>query len=82
MSALGADTYLKTGDAAIVTLAADSLGTAGDKKITGLTSGIKYKVTIGAIVLYAKADGTLSPNLIRCRSTYRYGIRGLQRYSL
>ncbi len=61
ISALGTDTYLKTGDSTIITLAAGSHGTAGDKKITGLTSGKKYKITIGAVTYYAKADGTLSP---------------------
>ncbi|WP_053912332.1 S-layer homology domain-containing protein [Aneurinibacillus migulanus] len=45
-----------------VKLAEGSLGTAGDKTITGLDTGKKYKVTVGtgAVVKYVKADGTLS----------------------
>ncbi len=47
-----------------VVLDTDSAGTAGDKEITGLTSGKTYKVTVGtgasATVKYVKADGTLS----------------------
>jgi len=39
-----------------------SLGTAGDGKITGLTSATKYKVTVGDTVYYVKADGTMSSN--------------------
>lgn len=41
-------------------LASDSLGVAGDTKITGLTSGNQYKVTVGGSTKYVKADGTLS----------------------
>ncbi|MCC0729007.1 hypothetical protein KGF51_22150, partial [Clostridioides sp. ZZV14-6045] len=33
--------------------------TAGDKEITGLTSGKIYKVTMDGNVKYTKADGTL-----------------------
>ncbi|AGY77780.1 cell wall-binding repeat-containing protein [Clostridium autoethanogenum] len=35
---------------------------AGDSKITGLTIGNKYKVTVDGAVKYVKADGTLSDN--------------------
>ena len=45
-----------------VTLASGSLGTAGEAKITGLSSGTKYKVTVGTTTYYVKADGTLSSN--------------------
>ncbi|NSC06888.1 lectin-like domain-containing protein [Clostridium saccharobutylicum] len=45
-----------------VTLSSDSPAglTAGDGKITGLTSGHKYYVTSDGITYYIKADGTLS----------------------
>ena len=43
-----------------VVLAAGSLGTAGNGKITGLTSGTIYKVRADTIDYYVKADGTLS----------------------
>ncbi|NJA12007.1 hypothetical protein GSQ25_03585, partial [Clostridioides difficile] len=33
--------------------------TAGDKEITGLTSGKIYKVTMDGVEKYTKADGTL-----------------------
>ena len=42
-----------------VVLAGGSLGAAGDQKITGLTSGKKYVVTIGTANFGVKADGTL-----------------------
>ncbi|MDD3169957.1 MAG: S-layer homology domain-containing protein, partial [Eubacteriales bacterium] len=54
------DIYLKTGTETSVVLASGSLGTAGNRKITGLSSGTKYKVTMGSVIYYAKADGTLS----------------------
>jgi len=44
-----------------VILAIGSFGTAGDGKITGLTSGTIYKVNADT-VYYVKADGTLSTN--------------------
>jgi hypothetical protein len=43
-----------------VILDSASLGTAGDGKITGLTSGKKYKVTVDETTSYVKADGTLT----------------------
>ena len=43
-----------------VVLAEGSLGTAGDNKITGLTSGSKYKIKMNNFTKYVKADGTLS----------------------
>lgn len=54
------DIYLKTGTETVVVLAADSLGTEGDSSITGLTAGTTYKVTMGSVTYYVKADGTLS----------------------
>ncbi|OAA87028.1 cell wall-binding repeat-containing protein [Clostridium coskatii] len=47
-----------------VTVAEGSVSgaTAGDSKITGLTIGNKYKVTVDGAVKYVKADGTLSDN--------------------
>ena len=49
-------------DPAAVTLASGSLGTAGDTKITGLTSGTRYQVKVDGVTKYVKADGTLSGN--------------------
>lgn len=43
-----------------VGLSNGSLGVAGNSKITGLTSGNKYKLTVGGSTKYVKADGTLS----------------------
>lgn len=43
-----------------VTLATGSEGTAGDKKVTGLTAGTKYVVTEGTNFYGVLADGTLS----------------------
>lgn len=43
-----------------VTLAAGSLGTAGDRKITGLTVGSKYVVAYDNNFYGVKADGTLN----------------------
>ncbi|OBR93301.1 N-acetylmuramoyl-L-alanine amidase LytC precursor [Clostridium ragsdalei P11] len=47
-----------------VTVAEGSVSgaTAGDSKVTGLTKGNKYKVTVDGAVKYVKADGTLSDN--------------------
>ncbi|QXE20701.1 cell wall-binding repeat-containing protein [Clostridium sp. 001] len=47
-----------------VTVATGSVSeaVAGDSKITGLTKGSKYKVTVDGAVKYVKADGTLSDN--------------------
>lgn len=45
-----------------VILGEGSLGTAGNEKITGLTSGKRYKVTEGEEIKYVKANGTLSDN--------------------
>jgi len=59
-NALVTDIYLKTGTATSVTLDSASLGTAGNSSITGLTSDMMYKVTMGSIVYFVKADGTLS----------------------
>lgn len=42
-----------------VILAEGSLGTAGDKSITGLTAGKIYKVTCGEVIKYSNAIGTL-----------------------
>lgn len=42
-----------------VILAEGSLGTAGDKSITGLEAGKIYKVTFGDTVKYSNASGTL-----------------------
>ncbi len=50
------------GPAQAVTLAAGSLGAAGDGKITNLTSGSRYKVSVDGASKYVKADGTLSDN--------------------
>lgn len=36
--------------------------TAGDTKITGLTAGKAYKVTVSSTVMYTRADGTLTTN--------------------
>lgn len=55
------DIYLKTGTDTTVVLAGGSPGTIGDRCITGLTAGTKYKVTMGSVTYYAKADGRLSP---------------------
>jgi|GEM_PF-1063527 len=41
-------------------LAPGSLGWAGDGEIYGLTSGKRYKVTVGSTVYYVKADGKLT----------------------
>jgi uncharacterized repeat protein (TIGR02543 family) len=46
-----------------VILADGSSGTAGYKKITGLDSQTKYKVTSGGIIFYVTAAGTLSSNI-------------------
>lgn len=43
-----------------VILDSASLGTAGDGKITGLTSGKKYKVSVDGTTSYVKSDGTLT----------------------
>lgn len=43
-----------------VILDSASLGTAGDGKITGLTSGKKYKVSVDGTTSYVKTDGTLT----------------------
>lgn len=43
-----------------VTLATDSVGTAGDKKITGLTATTKYKITVNGATYAVNADGTVS----------------------
>jgi len=43
-----------------VGLTSGSLGVAGNTKITGLTTGNKYKITVGGSTKYVKADGTLS----------------------
>ena len=43
----------------IVILESGSLGTAGDKCITGLTEGKIYKVTCGSVVKYSNATGNL-----------------------
>lgn len=43
-----------------VILDSASLGAAGDGKITGLTSGKKYKVSVDGTISYSKADGTLT----------------------
>lgn len=43
-----------------VILDSASLGTAGDGKITGLTSSKKYKVSVDGTTSYVKADGTLT----------------------
>ena len=45
-----------------VVLEAESLGIASDSKVTGLESGKYYMVTMGDIISYSKADGTLTPN--------------------
>ncbi len=45
-----------------VALAQGSAGTAGSGKITGLTAGSRYKVTVGGATKYVKADGILSDN--------------------
>lgn len=42
-----------------VFLTQDSLGTAGNQKITGLNEGKIYKATSGSTIKYTKADGTL-----------------------
>jgi len=54
------DIYLKTGTETVVVLATGSLGTEGDSSITGLTAGTTYKVIMGSVTYYVKADGTLS----------------------
>ncbi|QNO15331.1 hypothetical protein HYG86_11415 [Alkalicella caledoniensis] len=43
-----------------VILDPESLGVAGDEKITGLESGKYYKVTMDDVISYTKADGTLT----------------------
>ncbi len=53
-------TYFVEEISTAVVLASGSLGTAGNGRITGLTSGTRYKVTVGSAVYYVKADGTLS----------------------
>lgn len=45
-----------------VILEVESLGTASDSKVIGLESGKHYMITMGDIVSYSKADGTLTPN--------------------
>lgn len=42
-----------------ISLANGSTGVAGDKKVTGLTSGKTYKVTSGDVIKYSSATGTL-----------------------
>lgn len=46
--------------ATTVTLAEDSLGTAGNEKITGLTANSKYKITVNGATYAVNADGTVS----------------------
>ncbi len=53
------DIYLKTGDKSAV-LVSGTLGTADNGKITGLKSGTKYKVAMGSVIYYAKANGELT----------------------
>lgn len=53
----------KTTVSTTVVLATGSLGTADSTKITGLTAGKTYKISVGAtspVVKYVKADGSLS----------------------
>lgn len=70
--------YLKTGTEAVVKLADGSTTcTAGDSKITGLTSGTAYKVTMGSAVYYTKGDGTLSTNVSDAAALSGTTINGL-----
>jgi uncharacterized repeat protein (TIGR02543 family) len=55
-------TFVNLSGATKVILAEGSLGTAGDKKITNLDAGKKYKVIVESETKYVKADGTLSEN--------------------
>jgi hypothetical protein len=43
-----------------VLLDSASLGTADNEKIVGLESGKKYKITVDAVINYAKSDGSLT----------------------
>ncbi|WP_297417468.1 chitobiase/beta-hexosaminidase C-terminal domain-containing protein [Clostridium sp.] len=53
-------TVMATYTPTVVILTSDSLGAAGNSKVTGLTTGTKYKVTVGGTTKYVKADATLS----------------------
>jgi len=69
--------YLKTGTDTSIVLAAGSLGKAGKQSVTDLTAGKKYKVTMGAVTYYAKADGTLSPLVFDAAALTGTELKGL-----
>lgn len=46
-----------------VLLDSASLGTADNEKITGLSAGKMYKVSVNAAIYYTKADGTLTTDV-------------------
>ncbi|NCB52630.1 MAG: hypothetical protein EOM54_12245 [Clostridia bacterium] len=71
------DIYLKTGTDTAVILAADSLGTAGSSSITGLTSNLMYRVKMGSVVYFVKADGTLSSSFDDAAALTGTAITGL-----
>ena len=55
----------------------DSLGTAGDREVTELTSGFKYQVGIGGTLKYVKEDGTLSISKLDLGDLIGSKIKGL-----
>ncbi|WOV88058.1 S-layer homology domain-containing protein [Sporosarcina oncorhynchi] len=60
-----------------VTLAPDSLGVAGDEKITGLTSGRQYVVIVDGEAKGVKADGSLGTHNSPAEFLAGTEIRGL-----
>lgn len=60
-----------------IILTPESLGVAGDGKITGLESGKYYKITSGEVVSYSKADGTLTTNEAEAEALMGTEIIGL-----
>lgn len=60
-----------------VILDPESLGVAGDEKITGLESGKYYQVTMDDVISYVKADGTLTTDEVEAEPLLGTEIVGL-----